>query len=141
VILEYLEERYPEPPLMPRDVALRARCRQLELEADEVLFQHVWGLIDSRFYPGGNEERAEAAAKGATEYYARLASFLGSSDYLCGAFSTADIAQFIMVFVASSLGAPLPESQPKLKAWLERVAARPAVAREVEAVAASAAAA
>jgi glutathione S-transferase len=30
VILEYLEDRFPAPPLYPRDVAMRARCRQLE---------------------------------------------------------------------------------------------------------------
>ncbi len=28
-ILEYLEERYPEPPLLPEDVAARARVRAL----------------------------------------------------------------------------------------------------------------
>lgn len=28
-IVEYLEERFPDPPLLPRDVAERARCRQL----------------------------------------------------------------------------------------------------------------
>jgi glutathione S-transferase len=31
--LEYLEDRYPAPALMPREPAARARCRLLELEA------------------------------------------------------------------------------------------------------------
>jgi maleylpyruvate isomerase len=30
-ILEWLEERYPEPPLLPRDPMLRARARQLAM--------------------------------------------------------------------------------------------------------------
>ena len=41
LILEYLEDQHPAPPLYPRDAAERARCRQLEAAADEILFPHV----------------------------------------------------------------------------------------------------
>src|SRR3979409_303852 len=41
VIAEYLEEAYPDRPLFPRDPKARARCRLLELYADEVLFAPV----------------------------------------------------------------------------------------------------
>ena len=44
-ILEYLEDRYPEPALFPRDPVAKARCRQLEAAADEVLFPHVLELV------------------------------------------------------------------------------------------------
>jgi maleylpyruvate isomerase len=30
-IMEYLDERYPEPPLLPRDSVARARCRAIAL--------------------------------------------------------------------------------------------------------------
>src|SRR5262245_53825112 len=50
LILEYLEERYPEPPLYPRDLKPRVRCRQLEAAADEILFPQVWELIAEVFY-------------------------------------------------------------------------------------------
>src|SRR5438445_756592 len=36
VIIEYLDEKYPEPLLSPKEPQARARCRLLELEADEV---------------------------------------------------------------------------------------------------------
>ena len=62
LIFEYLEDRYPEPPLYPRDVAGRARCRQLEAAADEILFPHVWTLIDQGFYPAGGRPRRGALA-------------------------------------------------------------------------------
>src|SRR5438128_692256 len=38
VIFEYLEDAYPAPPLYPREAPARARCRLIELEADEILF-------------------------------------------------------------------------------------------------------
>src|SRR5687768_17050006 len=37
IILEYLEDAYPEPPLFPADAAERAQCRLYELLADEIL--------------------------------------------------------------------------------------------------------
>src|SRR5262245_30912424 len=38
LILEYLEDAYPTPPLLPVAPKERARCRMIELYADEVLF-------------------------------------------------------------------------------------------------------
>ena len=35
-IFEYLEDRWPEPPLWPRSIAARAEARRLELCSDEV---------------------------------------------------------------------------------------------------------
>jgi glutathione S-transferase len=47
VICEYLDERHPDPPLFPRDIADRARARWLEEYADtrlgEVL---IWKLFN-----------------------------------------------------------------------------------------------
>ncbi|MEZ5670458.1 MAG: glutathione S-transferase family protein [Alphaproteobacteria bacterium] len=37
VILEYLDEAHPQPPLFPAGAAARARCRLLEVFADEVM--------------------------------------------------------------------------------------------------------
>src|SRR6476619_2352365 len=45
VIFEYLEDAYPVPPLYPREARERARCRLVELEADEILFAPVRNLL------------------------------------------------------------------------------------------------
>src|SRR3569833_1545760 len=45
LILEYLEDAYPTPPLYPREAKARARCRVVELEADEILFAPVRNLL------------------------------------------------------------------------------------------------
>ena len=141
LILEYLEDRYPTPPLMPRDPAGRARCRLLELEADEVLFPNLWTLIDTRFYPGGDLAAGEAAVAGVRAYHAHLARLLEQREFLCGEFGVADIANFIMLSVGGLLGAPVGEETARLAAWMARVAERPAVAVEMAAMSSAAAAA
>jgi glutathione S-transferase len=128
LIFEYLEDRYPEPPLYPTDVKERARCRQQEWAADEVWFPHVWKLIESGVYRGGSED-AVVAAKGAlVELFREFDPALGARDYYCGEFSAADVGTFVFVSTAASLGAPVPERLSRIAAWTQRVAARPAVA-------------
>jgi glutathione S-transferase len=132
VIFEYLEDRHPAPPLYPADAAGRARCRQLEAAADEILFPHVWTLIDRGFYPGA---RDDAALAGARTAIARICDErekdLADRAWLCGGFSVADIGTFVFLHAAGTLGAPVQPENERLRAWLMRCAARPAVAREV----------
>jgi glutathione S-transferase len=45
IILEYLDELYPNPPLYPATPQDRARCRLLELDADEILFAPLRQLL------------------------------------------------------------------------------------------------
>ena len=47
MICQYLEDRYPEPPLYPRDVAERARARWLEEFADSRMGDvFIWRLFN-----------------------------------------------------------------------------------------------
>ena len=137
-IFEYLEDRYPAPPLYPRDVAGRARCRRLEAAADEQIFPFVWDLVENAFYPpgpGGRDEARLARARGGlAREYERLDKELTGRAALCDAFSVADIATFIFVNTAAALGVPPPDSHAALLAWRKRTLARPAVRREVEAM-------
>jgi glutathione S-transferase len=134
LIFEYLEDRYPEPRLYPRDPAGRAQCRRLEAAADEILFPHVWTLIDRGFYPaaaGGRDEAELGAARAAiARYDAELDKTLADRAWLCGEFTVADIANSVMLNAAAQLGAPAPAGLANLQAWSERCAERPAPARE-----------
>ena len=134
-IFEYLEDAYPEPRLYPRDVALRARCRRLEAAADEILFPQVWTLIDRGFYPAGGAGRDEAALEMARAAIGRFCDErekeLAESKWLCGEFGVADIASFVFLNAAVTLGAKLRPDQAQLGGWFERVSVRPAVAQEV----------
>lgn len=136
-IFEYLEDRYPEPPLYPADVAGRARCRRLEAWADEIVFAPVWDLVEEVFYPPtGTRDagRAERARARLCELHAELDRELAGREYLCGALSVADIGAFVMVSTGAALGAPPEPKHERLLAWLARTGARPAVRREIEAM-------
>jgi len=135
LIFEYLEDRYPEPRLYPSDASERARCRQLEAAADEILFAHVWDLIEESFYPGERDEaRLDAAKAGVAAYADGLEKDLAGHEWLCGIFSVADIGNFVLLNAAATLGAPVAEGRTALAAWNERVGARPAVRREIDAM-------
>jgi glutathione S-transferase len=128
LIGEYLEDRYPEPPLMPRDPAGRVRCRKQEAAADEIWFPHVWTLIEGVMYRSAADEgRVGSAVQAFGELAAAFDAGLGDRPYWCGDFSFADIGTFVMVNAAAGLGAPLPPELARMHAGRKRVEARPAV--------------
>jgi glutathione S-transferase len=134
IILEYLEDRWPTPPLYPTDVTERARCRQLEAAADEILFPVVFELVTEVFYKPrgeGDEARIARACAAIVAHYDGLERRLGDRPFLCGAFSVADIGYFLTVTFAANLGAMLGDAHPRLRAWYERALARPSVAAEM----------
>ena len=97
VILEYIEERYPERPLYPSDVFLRAQCRELiqhlELNGEWVARR----LYKESFFGGSVSKDTKAEAKGrldlGLEAAARLCSF---SPYIGGAaFTAADCVAYV----------------------------------------------
>jgi glutathione S-transferase len=145
IILEYLEERYPRPALYPAEPAERARCRQLEAAADEILFPLVFELIQEVFYKaspaGRNEARIVNTRAGIAVHYDGLERKLGTRPYLCGDFGVADIGYFLTITFATGLGAPLGDGHARLQTWYDRVRDRPAVTKEAMGLAAAMAAA
>jgi len=134
VILEYLEDRFPAPPLYPRDVAGRARCRQLEDAGDDAtsgpmvaLVAEIWRKSD----PAARDAAKIADAKASLAALAeRLERSLKGREYVCGDFSVADVACYIPLAMCALLGAPTPESLAGVRAWQARMAARPSIARD-----------
>ncbi|WP_159592116.1 glutathione S-transferase family protein [Chelativorans xinjiangense] len=142
VILEYLEDAYPEPPLYPAGPKEKARCRLVELDADEILFVDVRRLLYRTEPPLADAERQKArqdegqrGEKGILGHYERLAEQLGGRDYFCGAFTAADIGMFTTVHYAVRMNGPRLNDFPPLAAWYRRVCQRPSVARVVAEIA------
>ena len=135
VIIEYLDDKYPNPPLLPREPKARARCRLLELEADEILLLPVRDLMFRSEPPGldtarrAEQERAAIKAENVILVnYAALASKLGTQEFFCRAFSVADIATFMNIHHGLRLGAPPLVDHENLSSWHSRLAKRPSFA-------------
>jgi glutathione S-transferase len=136
-IFEYLEDRWPEPPLWPRSPAERAQARRLEHSSDEVFFPSVIRLMGLRADPDPvNAPEWIAAREGIERYYAGMERLLTARAYLAGEFGYADIAFYMAQFFAARHTVPMTEAHPQLLAWRRRVAPRPAVRTVIEAMAA-----
>jgi len=124
VIMEYLEERFPEPSFMPADPAERALVR-LWLERHDDLTDPYYDLYRGR--PTGSPETVHAEL-------ARLDAMLAERPWLSGsAYGLADIGYVPWVLRSETrLGLDVRGRHAALAGWLERLAERPAVAAEIE---------
>ena len=131
-IFEYLEHRFPAPPLWPQAPLERARARLLELKSDEVFFPHVIRLMPIQ----RDREHADwgPSRAGIEAYYQEMESLLTDREHLAGPFSYADIAFYMAQFFAARMGVPMTAALPRLTAWRLRVRERPAVSRVVGAM-------
>jgi len=139
VILEYLEDAHPEPALYPRSPAERARCRLFDVFGDEVMLAPLRFLMHRTEPKPDDPERWDAKEMKAREaetalagHFAEIDRTLRGKDYLCGAFSAADIAVFMAVFWTRRLGGPSLKGHETLASWYGRLGARPAFARVIE---------
>jgi glutathione S-transferase/RNA polymerase-associated protein len=132
IILEYVEERWPEPALLPRGAAERARVRMLE-EAMDTHYEAInWGLGEVHFFQRARGELArtlgERAAQQTAAWRRWLEAQLGSRRWFNGdAFGWGDLA--VAPYLNGSRGFGLePERGSRLGDWLARVNERPSVA-------------
>ena len=113
IINEYLDEKYPNPPLLPKEAGAKAKARI---------------LIDYGKEP--NEQDAKVIETSKSQLKALLQRFeseLGDKPYLTGEFSLVD-ADLLPRFTRLEGFGVLPDpTLPRLGKYLERVKGRPAV--------------
>ena len=142
IILEYLEDKFPSPPLLPREPAQRANARMIE-EICDTLYEAInWGLSEIRWFKRAEgaeaEKMKETAARQTAELQAWLTDKLGDREWFNGAsFGWADlsVAPYVNRSFHYGFGTPAESS---LARWRERIRERPSVAatfREFEAAA------
>ena len=133
VIVEYLEDRYPWKPLLPKDAAGRATARRIAAEADNYLSETVEELFNLTLYakkPAAVNE-ISAAQEHALSEIAKLEKAL-SADYLIGEISIADFTAYPHVRLLQRVDERAPGKgiarnllPPKVAAWVRRIEALP----------------
>ena len=141
IILEYVEERWPEPALLPGAPAERARARMIEEVCDTYYEPINWAVMEIRAFQRATGDAADALLSRAAEQTAGvqawLARHLGAAPFFGGArFGWADCAVAPFVHASAQMG-NAPTAGSPLLAWLERIASRPSAKAAFDAATAS----
>ncbi len=129
IINEYLEEKYPDPPLLPADAVSRARIRILiDYGITHTNDSHQAIRAEMVKAEGERDAGALAAAKALfVEQLQTLERELEGRDYMAGDFSLLDAAHLPRVMRHVEWGVLPDPSLPLLNAWHQRMTARPSV--------------
>ena len=133
IILEYIEDKWPTPALLPKSPAERARVRMLEEVMDTHYEAINWGISELRWFRRAEGDQAamleDAAARQTQGFFAWLERQLGTREWFNGeTFGWGDLC--VVPYVNGSLGhGHKPAEGSKLSAWLARANARPSVAQ------------
>ena len=132
IILEYIEEKWPQPALLPASPAERARLRMLE-EAMDTHYEPInWALGEIHFFRRATGELARALTERAAAQAARWRSWLeaqlGARPWFSGdAFGWGDLS--VAPYLNGSRGFGFePQPGSRLAEWLRRANERPSVA-------------
>ena len=132
IILEYIEDKWPTPALLPSSPAERARVRMIEEVMDTHYEAINWGLGEIRAFKRATGELASSIEKRAAEqtagYFKWLERQLGDRDWFNGeAFGWGDIS--VIPYLNGSGGhGHHPAEGSKLALWMSRVNQRASVA-------------
>jgi len=129
IINEYLEEKYPNPPLMPKDLGKKAKAR--------ILVDYGMAHFDSPYQKlrmeltkdpkEQNQQVIDSAKSDLKKLLQRFENEIGDQQYLMGDFSLVD-ADLIPRFTRLEGFGILPDpSLPRLGKYMERMKARPSV--------------
>lgn len=131
VIVEYLEDEYPEPPVLPAvgSSALRARARMFEDFADNSFTPQVGQLMAemARAEAERDQARLQRLHRGIERALDYLNHELTGQQFLAGDFSIADIGFAPRVLVLGNLGLAAGVNRPNVDAWIKRMVQRPSI--------------
>jgi len=134
-IVEYVEERWPQPSLFSADLRQRAVERRLVREVDSYFAERMERLVEAvLFTPEAERDSAHIAdvcSRLKSEYALWETLFIG--DYLSGALSAADYALYPLTALVARMASrnptliPADLAGPKVTAWMRRMQTLPAV--------------
>jgi glutathione S-transferase len=131
IINEYLDDEYPDPPILPRieHSSLRARARLFEDFADTSFTPQVGQLMAEMIK--GEGERDQNRVQRLRQTIERVLDYvnreLQNQHFLAGEFSVADIGFVPRLVVLKELGIEVGTSRSNVDTWLRRLLERPSV--------------
>jgi glutathione S-transferase len=129
IINEYLEEKYPNPSLMPKDAGKKAEARIL-VDYGMAHFDGPYQKLRMELAKDPKEQNHQVIENAKSELKKLLQRFeneIGDQEYLMGDFSLVD-ADLIPRFTRLEGFGILPEpSLPRLGKYMQRMKARPSV--------------
>ena len=121
IIVEYLDERFPHPPLLPVYPVARAKSRQMmhRIERD-------WYPLLKKIEISNNERDTKAARKQLQDSLVSLAPLFGNKPYfLSDEFTLVDCYIAPLLWRLPKLGVELPTSAKSIKGYADRLFQRP----------------
>ena len=136
IILEYLEDKWPQPPMLPESPAECARVRMLEELCDTYFEAINWGLAEIRVFGRAKGELADTMVARAGEQiakmHARLERDLGPRDFFNGnTFGWGDLSVYPYLNGSATWGFP-PPAGSRLAKWLAETSERDSVKKCAE---------
>lgn len=137
IILEYIEEQWPEPPLLPGHPAERARVRMIEEVMDTYYEPFNWGLAEIIFFgrvQGDLAEQMTAKAKAQLAMcYDWLIKQLGDREWFNGdrmGWGDLAVAPHVNLSIHALGIAPVADSS--LAHWFQRVTTCASIAQTLQ---------
>ena len=135
IILEYIEDNWPTPPLLPHGAAERARVRMIEEVMDTHYEAINWAMGEINWFRRAEGDKAAeliaTAGRQTQGFLAWLERQLGHRTWFNGAsFGWGDLAVVPYVAASAGMGFQAPEGSAMAE-WLARVLERPSVAQTI----------
>ncbi|QKI88665.1 glutathione S-transferase N-terminal domain-containing protein [Thiomicrorhabdus xiamenensis] len=117
VIIEYLDERFPHPPLMSVDPISKARARQMLRQIETEWYPLVETITHS-----GDDEAIKNARRDLQERLIQLIPVFAHKDFfMSDDYSLVDISMSVLLWRLPYLGIDLPKSAKPIMDYAEKV--------------------
>ncbi|MGO9838808.1 MAG: glutathione S-transferase family protein [Polyangiaceae bacterium] len=135
IIVDYLDEKWPDPPMLPAKPEDRARARMVEELCDTAIEAINWGMMEIRFFKRAEGAQAEQMIARAGTQLERIWDYLdpqleGRPWFSGERFGRADAALIGHVVSAGLFGFALADRHARLRDWSVRSLAVEGVKRD-----------
>lgn len=120
VIMEYLDERFPHPPLMPVDPVSRARTRLMLHRIDR-----DWYQLLPQIENGSSAEKDKAVSEFKDSLMSILPVFEAKPYFMSDDFSIVDCSIAPLLWRLHTYGVQLPKQAGPISEYMSRIFSRP----------------